>query len=255
MSHLQVEVRQRGQKRRLGLRASKKPKKTVEDKFEAPSGADPSEFRSDAICPGGVSQGWPTERTEQQAQAPSCTDALGRPHSSGASVGGSENSEVTRVKSKPAVIEASSNLLLGEEIVKNDKKNRESEEPKESGKSDLLKAKLRRLDDPSELVDQPEGKEKGGVSSLTRKRLAEFRAPEQGAEMPSEVVMNNVEKGVKNTDHGDAIGKAVKKESKVQKKSSSGNLLSFVTKMKFDTTKLMMDGDPFKQDDFDLDWD
>ena len=252
MSHLQVEVRQRGQKRRLGLRASKKPKKPVEDKIEAPlGGADPSEFRSDVICSGGVSQGWPTERPEQQAEAPSGTDALGRPHSSGASVGG----EVTKVKSKPVVIEASSNLLLKEEIVKNDEKNQENEEPKESGKSDLLKAKLRRLDDPSELVDQPEGKEKGGVSSLTRKRLAEFRAPEQVAEMLSEVVMNNVEKGVKNTDHGDAIGKAVKKESKVQKKSSSGNLLSFVTKMKFDTTKLKMDSDPFKQDDFDLDWD
>jgi len=252
----QVEVRQRGQKRRLGLRASKKTKKPVESKTEAPSVANPwpSEFSTDANCTGGVSQGRPSEIKEQQAEAPS----FGRPHLSGALADGSEGSGVTKVKRKQVVIEAKSNLLLGEEIFKSDDKNQESKEAKEPGNSDL--SNLRRLDDTSEVVNQHKGKEngdEGGVSSLIRKRLAVFRAPDQVAEVLSEVVVNNEEKSlnVKEDDHCDERGTAAKKDRKVQKKSSSGNLLSFVTKMKFDTTKLKMDSDPFKQDDFDLDWD
>merc|ERR1712192_120169 len=123
-------------------------------------------------------------------------------------------------------------------------------------------------------VDQCKGKEAdekgvGSVSSLARKRLAEFRAPAQVgevAEMQSEVVMNaDIAENSLNVKKTEPINKASKtgvddqKVSKrVQKKSSSGNLLSFVTKMKFDTAKLNLnsDSDPFKQeDDFDVDFD
>jgi len=249
----QVEVRQRGQKRRLGLRASKKAQKPAENKTEALSEAtDPSELSSD-----GVNLGRQSEITKQEeAEAPSFTDVLKGSHFSGASIGASENSEeVTKVRSKPVVIETSSNLLLGEGRDKNDEKKQESKESKEPVKSDLSKAKLRRLDDSSEFVDHQPEKEKG-VSSLTRRRLDEFRAPGQVAEMPSDLVMNvdSLEKSLKDVKRCDELGKAVKK---ADRKSSSGNLLSFVTKMKFDTTKLKVDtgSDPFKQDDLDFDFD
>ena len=227
----------------------------MENKPEALSeAADPSELSSD-----GVNLGWQSEITEQEeAESPSFTDALKGSHFSGASIGASENSEeVTKVRRKPVVIETSSNLLLGEGRDKNGEKKQESEESKEPVKSDLSKAKLRRLDDSSELVDhQPKKEKEKGVSSLTRRRLDEFRAPGQVAEMPSDIVMNvdSLEKSLKDVERCDELGKAVKK---ADRKSSSGNLLSFVTKMKFDTTKLKVDtgSDPFKQDDLDFDFD
>jgi len=270
----QVEVRQRGKKRRLGLRASKRPQNSEEKEMEATPGVNSSELNNGNSD--GMSLG--QENTEQ-AEDPSCTDStteagslinIPQCHTSG-----SEIQSLTKVKSKPLVVESSSNQLLEEEETPKRDQKQESEEQKDSGKAERSKPKLRRLNGTSKVaqVDQSKGKEGdekgvGSVSSLTRKRLAEFRAPGQVgevAEMQSEVVMNAdiVENSlnVKKTEQIIKASKAgvddQKMGKRVQKKSSNGNLLSFVTKMKFDTTKLNLnsDSDPFKQDDFDVDFD
>ena len=106
------------------------------------------------------------------------------------------------------------------------------------------------------------------LSSLTRKRLAEFRAPDSvgDPDVLSEIVVNidHVDNShdIKKTKYCDQIintnktGEDTEIVKGVQKKSSSGNLLSFVTKMKFNTTKLKLDSDydPFKQDDLDAEF-
>jgi len=270
----QVDVRQRGKKRRLGLRASNRPQNSEEKEMEATPGVNSSELNNGNS--NGMSLG--QENTEQ-AEDSSCTDSM----TEGGSMisvpqchtSGSEIQSLTKVKSKPVVVESSSNQLLEEEKTPNSDQKQKSEEQKDSGKADQPKPKLRRLCGTSEVaqVDQSEGKEGnekgvGSVSSLTRKRLAEFRAPGQVGEveeMQSEVVMNvDIVENSLNVEKTEQISKASKAgvddqkvAKRVQKKSSSGNLLSFVTKMKFDTTKLNLnsDSDPFKQDDFDVDFD
>ena len=239
----------------------------MENETEATSGANSSEMStgcSDANCSDGMGLGFQNDITQKQAEARSCIDtsSLGRSSSlSGASVDfsagechklGSETSEVTKVKSKPVVMESSKNCLLDEE----------NGEMKESEKSDPPKAKLRRLDDISEAVQGDESKggvgNEKGVSSLTRKRLAEFRAPGQVGDVKVQRVESlNVTDA--DPDQKKNVSKAGgnegKVEKEVQKKGFSGNLLSFVTKMKFDTTKVKIDSDPFKQDDFEIDFD
>ena len=274
MSQIKVDVRQRGKKRRLGLRASNRPQNSEEKEMEATPGVNSSELNNGNS--NGMSLG--QENTEQ-AEDLSCTDSM----TEGGSMisvpqchtSGSEIQSLTKVKSKPVVVESSSNQLLEEEKTPNSDQKQKSEEQKDSGKADQPKPKLRRLCGTSEVaqVDQSEvkeGNEKGvgSVSSLTRKRLAEFRAPGQVGEveeMQSEVVMNvDIVENSLNVEKTEQISKASKAgvddqkvAKRVQKKSSSGNLLSFVTKMKFDTTKLNLnsDSDPFKQDDFDVDFD
>ena len=232
----------------------------MENETEATSGANSSEMStgcSDANCSDGMGLGSQNDITQQQAEARSCIDTSSLGRSSSLSAGechklGSETNEVTKVKSKPVVMESSKNCLLDEE----------NGEMKESEKSDPPKARLRRLDDISEAVQVNEAKggvrNEKGVSSLTRKRLAEFRAPGQVGDVKVQRVESlNVTDA--DPDQKKNVSKAGGNEGKVkkevQKKGFSGNLLSFVTKMKFDTIKVKIDSDLFKQDDCEIDFD
>ena len=207
MCHIKVDVCQRGKKRRLGLRASNRPQNSEEKKIENTPGVNSSQLNNsngqaeDSMTKGG-----------SMISVPQC-------HTSG-----SEKESLTKVKSKPVVVESNSNQLLEVEKTPNSDQNPKSEEEKDSGKDDQPKTKLRRLCGTNEV-----------------------------AQVDIDIVENSeqISKASKAGVGDQKMGKSV------QKKSSSGNLLSFVTKMKFDTTKsnFNSDSDPFKQDDFDVDFD
>ena len=260
----QVEAPQRGRKRRLGLRTSNKRQNPVEDT----PGVGSSELISGdtRVTPSdGMSSKLEIRMAgTHQTEALSCGDRE--------SVGGSEiieaagdnlglvSSGLTRVKSTPVVRESSGNDLLEEHGF---------------GMDDQVQLQQKRLNETVSVIQVNESKEKGGnengsgnLSSLTRKRLAEFRAPDSvgDPDVLSEIVVNidHVENShdIKKTKYCDQIintnktGEDTEIVKGVQKKSSSGNLLSFVTKMKFNTTKLKLDSDydPFKQDDLDAEF-
>jgi len=269
----QVEVHQRRKKRRLGLRAGTKPRDESEKELKSNSGINdieviPNDHASHGsgdcndIASGDVEQ---VGVASLLATDIPFTDVAGdKEHLL------SDGRKLTKIKKKLPNEESLSDQLLQENRAGN-KQCLEKSLEEEHHHQPLPKVK--RIEDsrrvPARDVTQANvGEEKGkpALSSITRKKLSEFRAPGfsgHGVERGEEVLNLNTNRTDENLDtsstsqlkkkHGGSNEKILKKGLK---KSSSENLLKSVTKMKFDLPKLNLDsiGDPFKQDDLeDLD--